>query len=858
MNPIRVAVFSTLATLILASLAIGSSGRGGIYGRALEGVCEHHEACLHGKLEYFLRTQTIDLAWDEATGRDMRHYPPDRIVEYHHMKLDMHFENLNDMTFTATETLTFTPIGDPTNALTLHAVGLDIHNVMMNGALVEHFHDGETLTVSFDPPLEVGRKRELIFDYTCRRPYDGLYFTPAREDAPHYTAEVHTQGQPEANRHWFIAHDFPNQMLTTELRVNVPRGFQVSGNGRLTSHDVRGDREVWHWLQDKPHVTYLVSLAIGKFERVDLDHDRVPMTVWTPPGTGHMVEQTYGNTGAMIDLFERHFGVEYPWARYDQLIIKNFMAGGMENTSATNMYPTAIFDERALLDRDLDGLISHELAHQWAGDLLTCKSWAHIWLNEGWATYSSALWFEERDGEDGLLDSMRRSFGVANRDVTTNDLAMVSPIYRTAMDTFRRRANPYPKGASILHMLRRELGEELFWEGTQLYFNRHQHQPVETNDLRYAYEEVSGRGLEWFFDQWAKRPGTPHLDVHVRYEPKGRELIVDIEQTQHIDWRTPAFRFTLPVWVRVDDEWEVVAIDVREKSTQFRRTLRGKPLVVAIDPYLHVLKVMDEDKPLAFWLAQLEFGPTIAARHDAVEAIGKHDSPEHVDLLTAIARDDSVRYTLRNTAVNALAGYGSPYASAALNDMLADGIEEARVRVTVVQQLKDEASLVDRFAEIANTDISYATRVAAIEALAHQETAQHADLIAELVHYPSQHEQVRNAALRALVSLDDPRGLDLAMQYAAYGHTDRARPVAIGVIADLADHDNDRAVDYLLPLLHDPEWRTVRAVGAALSRIGDERAIAPLRAMAENHRNPSLRESAERWLQRIADGDDDA
>ncbi len=201
-----------------------------------------------------------------------------------------------------------------------------------------------------------------------------MFFTPSSSEAPHYTAEVHTQGQTTGNRHWFIGHDAPNERMTTELIVDVPAGFSVSSNGRLVGSLQDGDRAIWHYLQDTPHVSYLVSLVIGKFDIVRIPHSRVSMQVWVPEGLGDQVMQTYGRTGEMIDLMERRFGTPYPWDRYDQLVVKNFGSGGMENTSATTMYPTAILDERALLDSDLDGLIAHELAHQWTGDMITCKS----------------------------------------------------------------------------------------------------------------------------------------------------------------------------------------------------------------------------------------------------------------------------------------------------------------------------------------------------------------------------------------------------------------------------------------------------------------------------------------------------
>ncbi|MCI0674711.1 MAG: HEAT repeat domain-containing protein [Phycisphaerales bacterium] len=818
---------------------------------------EHENGCLAGKLERLERSATIEAgAFDETTGRDLRNYPPDRLVDFRHMKLQLRFESLDDQRFTAIESLSVVPIGSDLGALKLNAVDLKINSVKLAGKDVEFSHDDKYLSLRFEPALAPGDEHELIIDYICDQPIDGMTFTPSSPDAPDYSAQVHTQGETEFNRHWFVCHDFPNERMTTELIVDVPAEFSVSSNGKLVSSLVSGDRAVWHYLQDKPHVSYLVSLIVGKFDIVEIPHSRVPMKVWAPEGLGSQVAQTYGRTGEMIDLFEKRFGVAYAWDRYDQLCAKNFHAGGMENTSATTMYPTAILDKTALLDGDLDGLIAHELCHQWTGDLITCKSWEHIWLNEGWATYGSAMWNEQRYGQEGYLDSIRGNFNVAERDRTTNDTAMVSPVYGQAGETFRRVANPYSKGSAILHMLRMMLGDEVFWKGVQLYMNRHATGVAETSDFRYAMEEVSGRGLEWFFDQWCQRPGTPELAVKVRYFGAERELIIDVEQKQKIDANTPAFRFTLPLVARTQSGDHEFKIDVAEKTAAFRTTLDGPPSLVAIDPYLHVLKTMKVEKPQAMWIEQAKHGPTIAARHEAVEALGETDSPESIALLTQLITDEKVRYTLRNTAVSALAGYGSPEAKAALLAIIKAGVSEAKVRANLVERLRnrEDDGVIDMLADFATNDPSYATRVAAIEGLAQRKANDKIDLIVELVEFKSQHDQVRNAALRALADLDEPRGLDLGVKYAAYGYTDRSRPRAIDTVGRLAKHDKEKAVAFLLKLLDDPESRAVNAAGDALATVGDERAIVPIRTLSTKHRDPAMRDRASAWLKKLQEG----
>ena len=812
------------------------------------------ETCLAGKLE----RAELAAAFDEVTGRDLRNYPPDRIVDYLHMTLDMRFEDIEQRHFTATQTLRFAPIGNPAESITLDAVDLDIASVTLDGEAVEHYSDGKQLTLRFDPPLAAGRPREVVIEYACDNPTAGMVFTPSASDVSHYTAEVHTQGQTVTNRHWFPCFDHPNERLTTELIIDVPSGYAASGNGRLVSNTDDGHRAVWHYLQDKPHVNYLVAMVIGKYDIVEIPHPRVPMQVWVPQGQGHLVMGSYGRTGEMIDMFEQRFGIAYPWDRYDQLLVKNFGAGGMENTSATTMYPTAVLDETALADGNLESLIAHELAHQWTGDMITCKSWTHIWLNEGWATYGSALWFEHRDGEDGYLDSMRGNYRrLARRDKTTNDHGMVSPVWEHAWENFRRGA--YPKGASVLHMLRAMLGDDVFFEGVAVYMNRHALGTVETNDFRYAMEEVSGLGLEWFFDQWCVRPGIPKLDVTVRYDAADRQLTIDVAQTQHIDERTPAFRFVLPIYVQTAAGGETFELDVRETSASLQRALSGPPQFVAIDPWLHVLASIEVDKPLAMWIQQVTDGPTIAARRAAIAGLAESDTPETIRLLAGLIDNSALRHTVRSSAVNTLAKYGSEQAKDALLAAIESGIDNARVRAGAVGKLDgyDADQVTDLLAEIAGGDASYATRVAAIKALAALDATEQADLIVELVGFPSQHEQVRNAALAALAKLDDPRGLDLGIQYAAFGYMDRARPRAIAAVGKLAEHDTDRAVPFLIALLDDPEPRSVRAAGKALADIGDERAIDPIKAMSESDKSERRREMAEKWLKKLEDKDKD-
>ncbi len=796
------------------------------------------------------------LRWDETTGADARAYPPDRLVDYRHMTLRMDIPDMNTPKFTAEQKLTFSAIGVPVEAIDLDAVQLDIQSVEGTRGdsgrplPLDWSYDGEKLTIAFDEPLKAGESGALTINYSANDPVDGLFWTPEQEQWAGRPPQIHTQGQPETNRFWFPCHDFPNERLSTELIVTVPPGFIVSSNGRLVSHVVRGGRETWRWLQEQPHPNYLVSLVVGKFDVVNVGEEgSLPMPVYVPPGKGPLVEQTYGNTDEMTDVFEDRFGVPYPWDRYAQLVVWNFGAGGMENTAATTMYDTAILDEKALLDGDLDPLIAHELGHQWFGDLLTCDSWAHIWLNEGFATYSESLWFEVRDGWDEgyLYDCWRNNRGVARGDRLSGESSasrppMVSNLYEHPWDVFRRRSNPYPKGATVLHMLRMKMGDETFFDAIQTYTRRFRNATVETNDLREVMEEVSGLNLEQFFTQWTKRPGTPEVKVEVDWREASSQLHLAVEQTQHIGPMTPAFAFDLPVHVEADGEMKTITIPVSERRHERTIDLPEEPTMVVVDPRAEVLMTPTVRQPAKRFIEQLRRGPTIPARLEAADALEKHKSEATIEALAAVVGNTGEFHAVRGAAAGALGELG---AGEALIRLARAGIDDARVREEVMDALAEaggDKALAVLVEHASNVDESYATRAAALLGVGELGDASHLQVLIDALDDDSQHEQVRRAAVRAIAELGVEGGLEAVIPFTQLGWNQRLRPAAIRAVADLAEHDSDLAYETLLPLLEDHEDRTRRTAAMALVEIADERALETLRRLARTDPHPVYRD----------------
>lgn len=859
----------TPARLAIAALLVLHAG-----GTALAAESGHACECLEHRLAWAREVEAPAAgaaqqagAFDPATGSDHRNFPRDPLVRYLGMQLDIRIPDLSVREFSAVQRLTVEPIGVPVTALTLDAEGLAIAGVTVNGAPAEWAHDGRRLGIRFAAPLPAA-PTIIETTYRCEAPRRGMTFSPATPEIPGVAAaraaELHTQGQPESNRHWFPIHDSPNVRLPTELTVRVPKGVVASGNGALVRHETSEEGELWQWRQEKPHAPYLVSLVAGGFERVELPSPRsgVPMAIWLEPGRAEDARATYANTDAMIALLEERLGVPYPWARYDQLVVRNFGAGGMENTSATTMHPSAVLDGVARAEGDLDGLISHELCHQWTGDLVTCRSWEHIWLNEGWATYGTALWMEERDGDDGYYDSMLGNSRVAARDTPEAPEAMCSPVWTNPGETFGRPANPYPKGASILHMLRRMLGDEVFFRGVHLYMQRHAGGLVETSDFRYAMEEASGLGLEWFFDQWCDRPGSPRVKATLAYDAATRTLTVKAEQTQKMDARTPALRISLPVWVRTAGGERVVPLEMRERTAEGQTVLDGPPHAAWVDPWLDALKTIEVDQPEGWTLATLREGPTVAARRQALAALAVVETPAARAALLATARDGRAWHALRSAAIEALAEYKSPQAESAVLALFDEGCEDPRVRAAAISALAKcgrEAAvqrLMPLLAPMAEGGIrSYKGRAAAIAALVDLKAAEALPSVRQQVAFPSHAETVSLAALRALAAWGGAEDLAAVEARAQLGILDRARPEAVATLAAIAPRlgpaERERVEAFVLTLLQDPERRTAGAAGSALASMKSSAALPRLKTMAEHDPDPAQRAQAAKWIEAI-------
>ncbi|MBL8878391.1 MAG: HEAT repeat domain-containing protein [Phycisphaerales bacterium] len=816
--------------------------------------------------------------FDAVTGREVRNFPPDPVVNYEHLALDMVFADIMSRSFTCNETLTFTTLTTALERLELDAVNLRIDSVTdYNGKPLSYRYDDKRLLVRFDPPLPPATKASIRIAYECREPETGMFF--ALPDEPHKSRalSIHTQGESIDNRHWFVCHDHPNVRLTSETFVTVPARYAVVANGKLVEKkDIGDDMIRWHHRMDQPHVPYLVSVIVGDLVCVSEKWREIPVEYWVPPYHKDNALPTFGKTPKMIELFSKLTGFDYPYAKYAQTTVYLFNWGGMENISATTLIDTAVLDSRARIDGDEEGLISHELAHQWFGDVITCKTWAHIWLNEGWATYMSWVWNEHEYGRDRYLeDAWHTMRGVADTDNVNLKGGVVFHHYDRPMDVFgRSSSNPYGKGASVLHMLRMEIGDELFWRCTGEYLKRFAWKTAETDDFRKVFEELSGRSLDRFFYQWFTRGGVPHARVGYEWDDAAKEVRLTFEQTQPVAEATPAFSIEPHVWfIAQDGAITRHQVYCDQKYTRWASRASAEPKMVLVDPECATLARYELNMPIGMHIAAARAAPTAPARLYAIRSIADDDRDDVRETLAAILNDDKSSVSIRSEAAAALGSMQKDAARDILLKALSEdaAIADHKVRNAAIGALGRyrDRRVAETLVRFANKDTTYTVEATATGGLGNQlYSPAIREVLLQNAAKPSHGDSIRETAIRVLAGFEDPAAMDAAMKLAAYGQPDRGRPTGIDALARIArrfdrDKSEDRAKrravrELLVALLNDPETRSIDAAIGALGTLGDEEAIGALELVAGSAAPAGRRNAARDAVNRIRAANSDS
>ena len=783
--------------------------------------------------------------------------PPARRVDVTRIDLDVTVD-LKARSLTGTAAIALTAVS-PVDHVLLDAVDLEVSEVTARRGdaapvKVAFSHDGERLFVPC--ALERGQEAALTVRYRVRDPRDGLFFRGPSPDAPDVPWQVWTQGETDTNRRWFPSVDHPDERQAFSLTARVEPGLTVISNGTLREKKEEGGKVVWRFADDRPYVSYLVTLVVGTFDVVEEEWRGKRVAYYVPPGRKADIPRSFDQTRAMLDFYSEVTGQEYPWPKYEQVVVHEFTAGGMENTGATTLNERTLHDERAHLDYSSEGLVAHELAHQWFGDLITCRDWAHIWLNESFATYFDALWVEKSKGADEFTWEM-----LGNREGglrSGNDRPIVDMRWPYPGSVFDGRA--YPKGACVLHMLRRRLGDEGWWRGLRQYVKTCADRSVETSDLRRCLEEATGESLGRFFRDWLERPGHPKLEVACAHDPQRGLLTVTVRQTQEGE----PYAFPAELELGWGERRATHTIDVREKEVRLVLPSPEPPTWCVFDPRGAVLLAeVEERKGRDLWVAQLRKGDALG-RIRAARALGKDGSPPAVDALATALEQDAF-WGVQAECAEALGGSDQEPARAALRKA-AQAHPHPKVRRAAVEALgkggQSPATAEVLAGILERGDASYYVEAEAVKSFARAAGAPK-DLLLLQLGKPSHNEVIRIAALDALAQLEDPSLVPLFVEQLGARHPEwvrqaAARALAVARLPGASEEQRKTATLALRDFLQRESRRGRRAALEALeSMAGRAReALGAVEACAAQDPQERIREHAQRVAERIRRGEE--
>ena len=778
-------------------------------------------------------------------------YAPDRTIEIARLALDV-TPNFEKRTIAAEATFHFKPLAKPLAELRFDAVDLVVDAVTASAAVASHQVTDKEIVITFAEPIPAERATTLAIRYHAQ-PVKGLFFRVPSNGYPANESHLWTQSQTEDARYWFPSHDYPNMKFSSEITCRVPEGMTVISNGRQVSADkdpATGLVAV-RWVQEKPHVNYLLTLVAGHFVTLQDQVRDIPLRFYALPGDAAEAPLTFAPTKAAVEFFEREIGVPYPWAQYGQVVVRDFTSGGMENTTLTTLFDRTLHRADTETLTSSEGLVAHELAHQWFGDLVTCKDWSHIWLNEGFATYYSSLFAGAQHGRDQFLAEMSGSARSICKQTNSIERAMQWRRYKNAWEQFDYRA--YPKGAWVLHMLRSQLGDDLYRRCIKTYLERHAYGTVVTEDLNRVVEELSGRSFDRFFDQWVFHGGVPELELAYEWQATNHLAKISVKQTQQTSDAVLLFQFPLTVRFKSKAGTVDQTVQVKEREEDFYFPLAQEPEIVRIDPETALLARVSFKPPQAMVLAQLADAGDMVGRLRAAELLAEKKDAETVATLQGALNRDAF-YVVRVSCAESLREIHTPEALEALCASTAQ--PDARARNAVVGAIAGFFSprASEALQKVLGAERNPAIRATALRGLgAYREPGVRALLLQALAS-DSYRQQLAEAAFDALRTQDDPAHIAPLRAVLAKREADFIKGQCFGAgldaLAWLARNEKNRddIRNFIAGWLTSPRLSLQLAAMRALGTLEDPQAIALLQTFANTAKETPEQETAAKAL----------
>ena len=776
------------------------------------------------------------------------HKAPDKEFHAEHISIDLRvfFE---EKRFEGSCTTTLVPLRKDSAVLHLDAREMTIRRVELDGKGAQFDHDGKVLTVRPAGSLAIS-PHKLRVDYAAT-PRQGVYFVSPDKEHPEKPIQAWSQCEPEFGRYWYPASDHPNDKSTSEMRISVPDGFRVVSNGRLVSTEKNNGWTAWHWKEDVPHSTYLNSFAAGKFELVEEKAGDVLLQYYFPESKKADWKRLFGLTPEMVRIFEDLTRMKYPFEKYAQVTVHDFLIGGMENISATTLADTRFPDARSeedyaarysRPDRNHIELVAHELAHMWFGDLVTAKHWSHLWLNEGFATYFQALFTERKSGTDDFREDMRaKSESYFEDDKSRGRRAVVEEVYVSPEDVFD--AVVYEKAAWMLHQLRFLLGEELFFGGTAEYLRRFARKNVDTHDYMNVLEEVSGLSLEGYFEQSFFKGGHPEFEVEYSWDEANKRARLRIKQVQQTDELTPVFILPCDVALYTSTGRHVRRLNIRGSDETYFFESDEMPSIVEFDPEERLLKRVKFPKSSSLLANQLAKSADASSRRKAAEALSEFKTEDSVSALKAALKREQ-HWPVRAEAARSLGKIGTKESLEAL--LAARAERHRRVRRAVIAALgefKDERVLPPLLSALRGDESPYVQCEAALS-YAKAGAPDAVQVLTSCLDIPSPEHAITEACLEASGYVKSPATRQLLERYLPYGMPTRARIGALKGFTRLGWLEEREVALLKEVLLKDKEFGVRLQVLETVNDLLDRRFVETVRRASEEDVDARVRRRA--------------
>ncbi len=766
-----------------------------------------------------------------------------------HIKLELDLDLENEY-IRCKEYIIIENIRERSSIITLDAAELNIKSLKGNGVLGFNIID-DKLNIYIEP---VSNNRELTLEINYEaKPRRGLYFIKGNEIKD---TQVWTQGEATDSKYWFVCIDHPNMRFSSEIIVTIPKELIAISNGKLVEIIERDNKKIYHWLEENSHPAYLTSLVVGSFTKIDDNYNNIQLSYYIPKDKA--VDEamlSFNNTKDMIEFFEEYTGIRYPYNKYSQVVVKDFIYGGMENINATTLTIDTLHDGKAHIDFTSDHLVSHELAHQWFGDLVTCRDWQHLWLNEAFATYFDALYWKKSRGKDEFDYYMLQLAEEYYEEYRKRyKRAIVTNVYKTPDELFDRHT--YEKGACVLHMLRMLIGDNNFRKIINLYLSRYKFESAETDDLRRCIEEF-GFSIEQFFYQWLRKDGHPQLKVEV--STLLHIVNVKITQIQEEPYSFPLdIRIALKsgkildYTIDISEKEHTIAIPIkREERMETQFVVYPSPQIesvvyISIDPDNKLLKQLELKIPKEMLIELLYKGNNIEKIY-AANSLAEYSSEDVINALRTIMLSNNTFWGVSVECAKALSKIKTDEAYKVLIESLK--IEHPKVRRSVVRAIGEfrNEKCIEILLPFLLNDKSYFVQGEAALSIGKCRSKEGLKYLINALEMRSFNEVIASNAIQGIAEIKDR--LDIIISKCAYNEHHAIREAATLALEKYLNDEN--AYIKLIELLKD-RWFKVRINAIkALRNAKIEKAIPELERVAKMDLEPRVRRVAEEAILEI-------